>query len=103
ENPDFFEETAPKNNWVGRSAIFGPRGEVLAEAGVFETRRTARINMKEFRERHRIPDVHFKLYEHVYRSYRERYDPGLYSRSLPNTKLEAFRHFQAHARWTHYW
>lgn len=103
ENPDFFEETAPKNGWVGRSAIFGPRGDVLAEAGVFETRRVARINMKEFRARHRIPDVHFRLYDHVYRGYRERYDAGLYSKTLPDTKLEAFKHFQANSRWTHYW
>ncbi len=100
---DFFEETASRNDWVGRSAIFGPRGDVLAEADKFETRRRAVINMKEFRERHRLPDVHLAIYRHVFDRYRERYDAGLYSRELPPTKLEAFRHFQKNSRWTHYW
>jgi predicted amidohydrolase len=102
-SPDFFEETASKNDWVGHSAIFGPRGEVLAEADKFETRRRAVVDMKSFRARHRLPDVHVALYRHVYDAYRERYDPGLYSRALPATKLEAFRHFQENARWIHYW
>jgi predicted amidohydrolase len=102
-SPDFFEESASKNDWVGRSAIFGPRGDVLAEADKFETRRRAVLPMKEFRARHRIPDVHVSLYRHVFDAYRERYDAGLYSGHLPQDKLEAFRHFQANSRWTHYW
>ncbi len=59
--------------------------------------------MKEFRARHRMPDVHLALYRPVFDAYRERYDPGLYSRQLPQDKLEAFKHFQANSRWTHYW
>ncbi len=102
-SPDFFEESASKNEWVGRSAIFGPRGDVLAEADKFETRRRALLPMKEFRARHRIPDVHMALYRHVFDAYRERYDAGLYSNYLPQDKLEAFKHFQANSRWTHYW
>ncbi len=103
QNPDFFEESASRNDWVGRSAIFGPRGEVLTEADKFETRRRAVIGLKEFRARHRLPDVHFALYRHVYERYRERYDPGLYSTFLPDDKLEAFRHFEKNARWIQYW
>ncbi len=102
-SPDFFEESASKNDWVGRSAIFGPRGDVLAEADKFETRRRALLPMKDFRARHRIPDVHMALYRHVFDAYRERYDAGLYSKHLPQDKLEAFRHFQSNSRWTHYW
>lgn len=102
-SPDFFEESASKNNWVGRSAIFGPRGDVLTEADKFETRRRAVLPMKEFRARHRIPDVHLSMYRHVFDAYRERYDAGLYSQQLPADKLEAFKHFQANSRWTHYW
>ena len=102
-NSDFFEETAPKNDWVGRSAIFGPRGDVLAEADKFETRRVAMINMKLFRMKHRLPDVHSSMYAHVYDAYRERYDSGLYSSYLPNTKAEAYQHFEGIARWKHYW
>lgn len=102
-NPDFFEETASKNGWVGRSAIFAPRGDVLTEAGPFETRRRAVINMKEFRARHRLPDVHVSLYNHVFQQYRERYDPGMFAKQLPETKVEAYKQFQQSARWVHYW
>jgi predicted amidohydrolase len=102
-SPDFFEESASKNDWVGRSAIFGPRGDVLAEADKFETRRRAVFDMKAFRARHRVPDVHLSLYRHVFDEYRERYDAGLYSKYLPDDKLAAFKHFQQNSRWTHYW
>jgi predicted amidohydrolase len=103
EVPDFFIDSAPRNDWIGRSAIFGPRGEVLTEADKFEARRRAVINMKEFRARHRLPDVHLPIYQHVFDRYRVRYDAGLYGKALPETKLEAFQQFQKAARWTHYW
>ena len=78
-------------------------GDVLAEADKFETRRVAMVNMKLFRMKHRLPDVHSSMYAHVYDAYRERYDAGLYSRYLPNTKAEAYQHFESSARWKHYW
>jgi predicted amidohydrolase len=100
-NPGFFEEEA--YGGAGRSAIFGPRGVVLEHAGEFETRRTARIPIADFRSRHRIPDVHMHLYRPVLDAYRERYDPNGYADYLPADKREAFMDFQKRSRWTHYW
>lgn len=99
----YFAEQAPKNDWVGRSAIFGPRGTVLAEAGPFETKRRAVIDMASHRKSHRIPDVHFALYRHVYEQYRERHDPNLWLDYLPETKPDAARYLKDKMRWTSYW
>jgi predicted amidohydrolase len=98
-----FEEHAPRNNWVGRSSIFGPKGVVLAEADAFETKRRAVIRMDEYREAHRIPDVQFSLYKHVYDQYRERYDPNLWLQYLPANKRDAANFLKDKARWQSYW
>ena len=100
-NPGFFEETA--YGGPGRSAIFGPRGTELAKAGAFETQRSARIPIQSFREKHRIPDLHWSLYRPVLEQYRERYDHSAYLEELPKDKREAFKLFAANARWMHYW
>ncbi len=100
-NPGFFEDTA--YGGPGRSAIFGPRGVELAKAGPFETKRVARLPMREFRARHRIPDLHYRMYKPVLDQYQERYDPGLYLHYLPKDKRDAFKMFQENARWLHYW
>jgi predicted amidohydrolase len=101
-NPGFFEETAFGGS--GRSAIFAPRGVQLCKAGPFETKEVARIPIAEFRARHRIPDLHLRLYKPVFDQYQERYDPnGYLSGDLPKDKREAFRRFQERSRWTHYW
>jgi predicted amidohydrolase len=97
----YFEEEA--YGGPGRSAIFGPRGVTLAEAGAFETRRMAMIPIGAFREKHRIPDVHMQLYKPVFDAYRTRYDHGLYSEQVPASKVEAFRFFLKNSRWTHFW
>ncbi|MDA5192918.1 nitrilase-related carbon-nitrogen hydrolase [Govanella unica] len=99
----YFAEQAPKNDWVGRSAIFGPRGTVLAEADAYETKRRAIIDMTSYRKNHRIPDVHFSLYSHVYNQYRERHDPNLWLDHVPNTKPEAAKYLKDKMRWTSYW
>ncbi len=100
-NPGFFEDTA--YGGCGRSAIFGPRGLELARADVFESKQMAQIPIGEFRNKHRIPDCHMKLYRPVLDQYRERYDAGGYIDYLPNDGREAFGHFMKQARWTHYW
>ncbi len=102
-NPHFFEENAPRNNWIGRSAIFGPRGEVLTEAGVFETKRRAAINMEAYRKKHRIPDLHISIYRHIFNQYRERYDHSAYLDALPQDKVEGARMLKHAARWMNYW
>lgn len=100
-NPGFFEDTA--YGGPGRSAIFGPRGVELCQAGVFETKQVTRIPIAQFRQRHRIPDVHMQLYRPVFDQYRERYDPSTYLEYLPKDKRDAFRYFQEKSRWTHFW
>ncbi|MEZ5895520.1 MAG: nitrilase-related carbon-nitrogen hydrolase [Parvularculaceae bacterium] len=102
-SPDFFAEQAPKNGWVGRSAIFGPRGVVLAEADAFETKRRAMLPIGQFRKAHRIPDTHLFLYKHVFDQYKERYDPNLWLNKVPETKKEAADYLKDKFRWTNHW
>ncbi len=99
----YFVEQAPKNNWVGRSSIFAPKGLVLNEAGNFETKRRAVLDLAEYRKTHRIPDVHFSLYRHVYDAYRERYDTNLWATEVPASKAEAYRYLKDKLRWTNHW
>jgi predicted amidohydrolase len=87
----------------GRSAIYGPRGVELAKAAEFETKRMVQINMKDFRAKHRIPDVHMTLYKPVFDQYRERYDRGMFQDYIPKDGADAFRVFKEKSRWTHYW
>jgi len=100
-NPGFFDDTA--YGGPGRSAIFGPRGVELAKAGAFETKISASIPMQAFRDKHRIPDLHLKLYQPVFDQYQERYDSGMYLEKLPQSKQEAYKRFLENARWVHYW
>ena len=100
-NPGFFDDEAYGGS--GRSAIFGPRGVELEKCGPFETKRMVMIPMAQFRAKHRIPDLHLKLYQPVLDQYQERYDPNGYSEYLPKDKRDAFRHFSERSRWTHYW
>jgi predicted amidohydrolase len=100
-NPGYFDDEAYGGS--GRSAIFGPRGVELEKCGPFETKRMVMIPMAQFRAKHRIPDLHLKLYQPVLDQYQERYDPNGYSEYLPKDKRDAFRHFSERSRWTHYW
>ena len=76
---------------------------VLAKAGPFESRESARIPIGEFRAKHRIPDLHLSLYKPVLDQYVERYAPNGYLDYLPKDKREAFQHFVKRAKWQHYW
>jgi predicted amidohydrolase len=98
-----FEEAAPRNDWVGQSSVWGPKGVTLTQADAFETKRRTVIRMQEYREGHRLPDVHFSLYKHVYDQYRERYDPNLWLDYLPTDKQDAGRFLKDKARWHSYW
>jgi predicted amidohydrolase len=100
-NPGFFEDA--NFGGPGRSSIFGPRGVVLAKAGPFETRESARIPIAEFRSKHRIPDLHLHLYRPVLDQYVERYAPNGYLDYQPKDKRDAFQHFVKRAKWQHYW
>ena len=61
------------------------------------------IPMAAFRAKHRIPDLHLRLYKPVLDQYVERYDPNGYADGVPKDKREAFQHFVKRARWQHYW
>ncbi len=95
-NPNFFEDSGG-----GGSTIFGPRGEVLAEArNAFEQDVTARIDMKAFRARHKLPDVHKALYQPIYDQYQPRYAPGLFKDFQPPSLEDAKPYLDKHNRWT---
>jgi predicted amidohydrolase len=100
-NPGYFDDEAYGGS--GRSAIFGPRGIEMEKCGPFETKRMVMIPIAQFRAKHRIPDLHLKLYQPVLDQYQERYDPNGYSEYLPKDKRDAFKHFSERSRWTHYW
>ncbi len=84
-NPGFMDDAGS-----GGSTIFGPGGEVLAQAeSKFAQAVTARINMAEFRARHSIPDVHMALYKPVFAQYNPRYAPGLFEQYQPTGLQDA--------------
>ena len=94
-NPGFFDDPGS-----GDSTIFGPRGEVMAEAGSkFEQAVTTRINMKAFRARHQIPDVHMALYKPIFDQYTPRYRPGLFADYQPTGLEDAKTYLDAQNAW----
>ena len=94
-NPGFFDDPGS-----GGSTIFGPRGDVLAEASSkFEQHVTTRINLAEFRARHRIPDVHMALYKPVMDAYQPRYRSGLFADYLPTGLEDAKRYLDTQSAW----
>lgn len=94
-NPGFFDDPGS-----GDSSIFGPRGEVMAEAGSkFEQAVTARINMKTYRARHQIPDVHMALYKPVFDQYAPRYRPGLFTDYQPTSLEDAKTYLDGQSAW----
>jgi predicted amidohydrolase len=100
-HPGYFDDAS--YGGCGRSAIFGPRGIEIEKCAEFETKRTTFIPMHEFRQKHRIPDVHMDLYKPVFDEYRTRYDHSQYLEGLPKDKREAFGWFTGRARWQHFW
>jgi predicted amidohydrolase len=96
-NPGFFASSAT----TGGSTVFGPRGEVLAEAGTqAETIVRARIPIAEFRKEHRQPFVHMDLYRPVFDAYRNAYGPNLFDSYLPTDLYDAKRFLGDKSRWS---
>ncbi len=94
-NPGFFDDAGS-----GGSTIFGPRGEVMAEAeSKFEQAVTSRINLAAFRARHQIPDVHMALYEPIFDQYRPRYAPGLFADYQPTSLDDAKTYLDGKNAW----
>lgn len=96
DNGAFFEDSGG----AGASAIYGPQGELLAEANsVMETPVEARIPIAAFRARHRQPNIHTELYVREYDAYRGRYPAGLFSTYQPNDGQDALRYLKDKSRW----
>ncbi len=84
----------------GGSGIWGPGGEPLAEArSGFEQPIAATLPLAAFRARHRIPDVHWRLYEPVYRGYVPKFGPNLFSEYLPADLDDAGAYLADKSRW----
>lgn len=97
DNPGFLDDAG---GGAGGSAIYGPRGEVLAMAdSKFEQDVVARVPLAEFRAGHRIPDLHMPLYEAAFREYQPRFAPGLFSTYLPTGLRDAKRYLEEKDRW----
>lgn len=95
ENRGFFEDANG-----GETAIFDPRGEVIAQAGSHhEQSVNARIPIGAFRKTHRVPTVHMPLYEELFEKYTPRYAPGAFSEYVPTDLRDAARHFKDKFRW----
>jgi predicted amidohydrolase len=97
DNPNFLEDA---NGGSGGTAIYGPRGEVLAKAdGKFEQEVVARLPMAQYRATHQIPDVHLALYQPVFDRYVPRQAPGLFSQYLPKDLKDAKRFLDEQNVW----
>jgi predicted amidohydrolase len=97
DNPNFLDDA---NGGAGGSAIYGPRGEVLAEAdSKFEQEVVARLPIASYRATHQIPDVHLALYQSAFNEYRPRQSPGLFSRYLPTDLKDAKRYLDEQNNW----
>ena len=95
ENPGFYEDAGS-----GGSAIYDPRGDILAEANTkFETLVSAQIPIEAFRARHRQPIVHMELYRDVFNTYRNAYGPNLFSAYQPTDLQDAGRYLNDKSRW----
>jgi predicted amidohydrolase len=84
----------------GGSAIYGPRGEVVAMADTqMEELVGATIPIAAFRERHRQPNVHMELVLPVFEAYRSQQPPNLFWPRSPATGAEAKQFLADKSRW----
>lgn len=94
-NPGFFDDAGS-----GGSAVYGPRGDVLAEADTkFETLVRSRIPIEQYRARNRQPIVHMEMYLPVFEKYRNPYGPNLFADNLPSDLEDAARFLQDKSQW----
>jgi len=84
----------------GGCAIYGPRGEILAEApNGLEQEISTSVPMAEFRRTHRQPVFHWELYKPVFDKYVGKYDPGLFSVYQPTSLQDAGRYLADKSKW----
>lgn len=84
----------------GGSSVYGPRGEVLAEArSAHEQAVTAIIPIAAFRAQHRIPDLCWPLYKPIYDQYVQQYPASKFTKALPATLQEAGKYLRHDRNW----
>jgi predicted amidohydrolase len=89
----------PDNGMLGRSAIFGLRGQVLDDCDVHETAISATLEVAELRHRPMIPDVPMTMYAPVFAQYQSRFPPNLYRSRVPTSFEDAAATVQRAKRW----
>ena len=95
ENPGFYDDAGS-----GGSAIYDPRGEIIAAADTkFETLVAAAIPIAQFREKNRQPIVHMALYRDVFNTYRNAYGPNLFSEYQPTDLRDAKAYLADKSTW----
>ena len=95
DNPGFYDDAGS-----GGSAIYDPRGEVIAAADTkFETLISAQIPIAQFREKNRQPIVHMALYRDVFNAYRNAYGPNLFSEYQPTDLRDSKAYLADKSTW----
>lgn len=89
----------PDNGMLGRSAIFGLRGEVLDDCDVHETAISATLEIGERRRRPTIPDIPMDIYGPVLSQYVSRFAPNTYAERIPDSIADAAAVVQKTRRW----
>ena len=94
-NPGFYDDAGS-----GGSAIYDPRGEIIAAANTkFETLVAAPIPIAQFREKNRQPIVHMALYRDVFNTYRNAYGPNLFTDYQPTDLRDSKAYLADKSTW----
>lgn len=94
-NPGSFDDISS-----GGSAVYGPDGVQLAKANSpAEGPVLARIPIRAFRARRKLPNIHPSLYRDLYANYAEAFPPNLYSHYQPTDGRDAARYLGDRSLW----
>lgn len=94
-NPGSFDDISS-----GGSAIYGPDGTQLAKANSpAEGPVLARIPIRAFRARRKLPNIHPSLYRDLYAGYVEAFPPNLYAHYQPTDGRDAARYLGDRSLW----
>lgn len=89
----------PDNGMLGKSAIFGLRGEVLDDCDVHETAISATLDIGGRRRRPTIPDIPMAIFAPVLSQYVSRFAPNTYAERIPDSIADAAAVVQKTRRW----
>lgn len=95
DNGPFFDDPG-----AGGTAIYGPAGEMIAEATSKEEQLVVgRIPMGQLRARKRQPVLHMELYRDIYDTYVSKYPPNMWTEYLPTSLEDAGNYVRDKSRW----